>query len=150
MLYSNLAEYMDMVYANVFDTGIALDVAEDLQYPKAGPIRCNLVKDPTDNVARLHFTKWGEKSWEVILPFNALEAIPTDEKCFIRVSGGYEYLVPVDVILPFIRERILILGCESLKGDEPFTTQEYFDEGIMILMENLKHDYWESPFNRKM
>lgn len=103
MLYSDLAEYMDMVYGNVFDTGIVLGVAEDLRGPKAGPIRCNMVKDPVDG---LHFTKWGEKHWEVILPFNALEAINTGEKCFIRVSEGYEYLVPVDVILPFIRERV--------------------------------------------
>lgn len=149
MLYSDLAEYMDTIYADVFDTGVVLGVAEDLRGPKAGPIRCNMVKDPMDNVVRLHITKWGEKHWEVILPFNALEAINTGEKCFIRVSSGYEYLVPVDVILPFIRERVFILGCESLKGDE-FTTQEYFEEGIMVLMENIKHDYWESPFNRKL
>lgn len=149
MLYSDLAEYMDTIYADVFDTGVVLGVAEDLRGPKAGPIRCNMVKDPMDGVVRLHFTKWGEKYWEVILPFNALEAINTGEKCFIRVSSGYEYLVPVDVILPFIRERIFILGCESLKGDE-FTAHEYFEEGIMVLMENIKHDYWESPFNRKL
>lgn len=147
MLYTDLAEYMDMIYCNSCHTGIVLGVAEDLQCPKAGPIRCNMVKDPMDNVVRFHITKWGEKHWEVILPFNASEAINTGEKCFIRVSNGYEYLVPVDVILPFIRERIFILGCESLKGDGPFTTQEYFDE---VLMENLKHDYWESPFNRKL
>lgn len=139
MLYTDLAEYMDRIYGDLFDTGIVLGVAEDLRGPKAGPIRCNLVKDTTDNVARLHFTKWGEKHWEVILPFSALEAINTDEECFIRVSNGYEYLVPVDVILPFIRERIFILGCESLKGDE-FTPHEYFEEGIKMLMENLKHD----------
>lgn len=148
MLYTRLAEYMDMVYANVFDSRIALNVAEDLQNPKAGPIRCNMVRDPTDNIVRLHFTKWGEKYWEVILPFSALEAITTDEKCFIRVSGGYEYLVPVDVILPFIRERIHILGYKN--SLECFTPHEYFEEGITLLMENLKHDYWESPFNRKM
>lgn len=106
-----------------------------------------MVKDPTDNVVRFHITKWGENYWEAILPFNALESIHTDEKCFIRVSNGHEYLVPVDVILPFIRERVFILGCESLKGDE---TQEYFDVGIMVLLENIKHDYWESPFNRKL
>ena len=78
-----------MIYADTFDTGIVLGVAEDLRSPKVGPIRCNLVKDPTDNIVRLHITKWGEKYWEVILPFNALEAIPTDEKwCFgrLRVS----------------------------------------------------------------
>ena len=136
MLYSDLAEYMDMVYSDIFDTGIVLGVAEDLRSPKAGPIRCNLVKDPTDNIVRLHITKWGEKYWEVILPFNALEAIPTDEKCFIRVSRGYEYLVPVDVILPFIRERIFLMGRETP-----------YEDG---LMKNLKNDYWESPFNRKL
>ena len=136
MLYSDLAEYMDMVYSDIFDTGIVLGVAEDLRSPKAGPIRCNLVKDPTDNIVCLHITKWGEKYWEVILPFNALEAIPTDEKCFIRVSRGYEYLVPVDVILPFIRERIFLMGRETP-----------YEDG---LMKNLKNDYWESPFNRKL
>lgn len=148
MLYTDLAEYMDTIYANVYDTGIVLGVAEDLRSPKAGPIRCNLVKDPTDNVARLHITYWGEKYWEVILPFNALEAINTDEKCFIRVNPGYEYLVPTQTIVGFVKERIRILGYKN--SLECFTPHECFEEGIMLLMENLKHDYWESPFNRKM
>lgn len=148
MLYTDLAEYMDLVYANISDTGIVLCVAEHLRSPKAGPIRCNLVKDPMDNVVRLHITKWGEKYWEVILPFSALEGLNTDEECFIRVSDGYEYLVSVDVILPFIRERVFILGYKN--SLECSTPHEYFEEGINMLMENLKHDYWESPFNRKM
>lgn len=148
MLYSDLAEYMDMTYANPCDTGVVLGVVENLRDPKAGPIRCNLVKDPTDNVARLHITKWGEKHWEVILPFSALESVSTDEKCFIRVSRGYEYLVPTETIVGFVRERIRILGCKN--SLEAFAPHEYFEEGIMLLMENLKHDYWESPFNRKM
>lgn len=148
MLYTDLAEYMDAIYANPFDTGIVIGVAQDLLCPKAGFIRCNMVKDPTDNVVRLHFTKWGEKYWEVILPFNALEAINTGEKCFIRVSNGYEYLVPAETIVSFVKERIRILGYKN--SLECFTPHEYFEEGIMLLMENLKHDYWESPFNRKM
>lgn len=148
MLYSDLAEYMDMTYANPCDTGIVLGVAEDLRDPKAGPIRCNMVKDPTDNVVRLHITKWGEKYWEVILPFSALETLSTDEKCFIRVNPGYEYLVPTDTIVGFVKERIRILGYKH--SLECFTPQEYFEEGIWVLMENIKRDYWESPFNRKM
>lgn len=141
MLYSDLAEYMDTIYANLYDTGIVLGVAEDLKDPKVGPIRCNLVKDPTDNVVRLHITYWGEKYWEVILPFSALEAINTGEKCFIRVSNGHEYLVPTETIVGFVKERIRIYSLEC------FTPHEYFER---LLMENLKHDYWESPFNRKM
>lgn len=148
MLYTDLAQYMDSVYANISDTGVVLGVAEDLRDPKAGPIRCNMVKDPTDNAVRLHITKWGEKHWEVILPFNALEAINTVEKCFIRVSRGYEYLVPTETIVGFVKERIRILGHKN--SFECFTPHEYFEECIMLLMENLKHDYWESPFNRKM
>lgn len=148
MLYSDLAEYMDAIYANPCDTGIVLGVAEDLRNPKAGPIRCNLVKDPTDNVVRLHITKWDEKHWEVILPFSALQTITTDEKCFIRVSEGYEYLVPTETIVGFVRERIRILVPKN--SLECFTPHEHFEEGIMLLMENIKHDYLESPFNRKM
>lgn len=30
MLYSDLAEYMDMIYGDIFDTSIVLGVAEDL------------------------------------------------------------------------------------------------------------------------
>lgn len=148
MLYTDLAEYMDRIYGDLFDTGIVLGVAEELRSPKAGPIRCNLVKDPMDNVARLHFTKWGEKHWEVILSFSALEAINTDEECFIRVSNGYEYFVPTETIIGFVKERLRILGCKN--SLECFTPHEHFEEGIKMLMENLKHDYWESPFNRKM